>query len=230
MDQDETRIEPGALVTASDGPLGTVRQVVVQPETGDLAYLVVGRGLLDEPVLVPAEAIETVDGPHAVHLWLTRAEAAEQGAQWSGESDLGTRQGQTLRIPILEERLRVGKRQVDLGELRIHTSVDHEEQTISQPVTRDDLVVERVAIGRVLSEPVESRMEGNWLVIPIMREELVVQKRLVLVEEVRIGKRQVTEEQTLRETVRHTRIELEDATVHGIHEVGERSRQDGGPG
>ena len=121
-----------------------------------------------------------------------------------------------MRIPLLEERLTAGARPVDLGELRVHLGVDSEEQVIRQPVTRDDLIVERVVVDRVLEAPVEPRHEGEWLVIPIMREVLVVEKRLMLAEEVRIRTRQVTEEQVVRETVRRTRVDIEDATVHGV--------------
>jgi hypothetical protein len=64
--------------------------------------------------------------------------------------------------------------------------------------------------------PAEPRYEEDWLIIPIMREELVITKRLVLAEEIRIRKRQVSEEQVVRETVRRTRVEMEDATVHGV--------------
>jgi stress response protein YsnF len=51
------------------------------------------------------------------------------------------------------------------------------------------------------------------MIIPVMREVLVVQKQLMLAEEIRIRKREVTEEQEVRELVRHERVELEDASA-----------------
>lgn len=216
MDRQAGRIEPGAVVAASDGHLGTVKETIAVPGSGHLAYLVVGRGLLDEPITVPAAAIEAIPSPHEVRLHITRAEAAERGAVWSPDARLASQHGQELRIPIVEERLHAGVRPVDLGELIIHTTVETEEQAIRQAVTRDDLIVERIPIDREIAAPVAPRHEGEWLVIPIMREVLVVQKRLVLAEEVRIRTRQVTEEQVVRATVRRTAIEIEDATVHGV--------------
>jgi uncharacterized protein (TIGR02271 family) len=210
------RVEPGAAAEASDGRLGTVDEVIVRPGTGELAYLVVRRGWSDEQVTIPADLIESIRSPREVHLRVTRDEAREHGGGLVSDSALARDAGDGLRIPILEERLVPGKRPVDLGELRIHKYVEEVEEVISQPVTRDDLVIERVPINRPLEAPVEPREEGEWLVVPIMEEVLVVQKRLMLAEEVRIRKRQVSEAQEVRGTVRRERVELEDATVHGV--------------
>jgi uncharacterized protein (TIGR02271 family) len=62
---------------------------------------------------------------------------------------------------------------------------------------------------------VQSRQEGDWLVIPVMEEVLVVRKQLMLTEEVRVRTRRVTEEREVRETVRRERVELEDTTTSG---------------
>jgi stress response protein YsnF len=64
------------------------------------------------------------------------------------------------------------------------------------------------------------RYEDGMLIVPVMKEVLVVHKQLVLVEEIRVGKRQVTEDQTVREVVRRERVELEDASVDGIEGLG----------
>jgi uncharacterized protein (TIGR02271 family) len=213
----DLRIEPGAAVEASDGRLGTVDEVVIRPEDGGLAYLVVRRGWSNEQLLVPAELIRAVDGPREVRLGVTRDEARERAAAVPSDALLLARdRGVEVVIPIVEERLIPEKRKVDLGELRVHKLVDEVEEAVRQPVTRDDLVVERVPVNQPLDEPAGTRYEGDWLVIPIMREVLVVTKQLMLVEEVRISKREVTEEQEVRETTRHERLEIEDATLHGV--------------
>jgi hypothetical protein len=59
-------------------------------------------------------------------------------------------------------------------------------------------------------------VEGDWLVVPVMEEVLVVRKQLMLKEEVRIRRRPVTEPREVRETLRRERVELEDATRHGV--------------
>lgn len=213
----DVRIEPGAAVEASDGRLGTVDEVILRQDGRAPAYVVVRRGWSNEQLLVPAELIRAVNGPREVHLAVTRDEAHARAGDVPAEALLLARDRNTeVVIPIVEERLIPDKRPVDLGELRIHKFVDELEEAVQQPVTRDDLIIERVPINQPIEAPLATRYEGEWMVIPIMREVLVVKKQLMLTEEVRIGKREVTEEQEVREVTRHERLELEDATVHGI--------------
>src|SRR5205814_17656 len=94
--------------------------------------------------------------------------------------------------------------------------VDAREEVIREAVTRDDLLVERVPVNQPLEAPLSTRVEDDWLVIPIMEEVVVVQKRLMLKEEIRIRKRQVEEVSEVRETVRSGGVELEDGAGHGV--------------
>jgi hypothetical protein len=58
-----------------------------------------------------------------------------------------------------------------------------------------DYLIERVAVGRVLDGPVTQRQEGDTLILPVIEEVLVCEKRMVLKEEVRITrKRQAVKE------------------------------------
>ena len=125
--------------------------------------------------------------------------------------------GQQLRLPVLAERLTAEARPVELGELRVHTRVDEVEETVRQAVERDELDVERVPVNRPLEAPVAQRTEGEWLVIPVMEEVLVVRKQLdAQGGAARSARRRVTAEQEVRETVRRERVELEDATRVGV--------------
>jgi uncharacterized protein (TIGR02271 family) len=211
-------VRPGAPVEATDGRLGTVEEVVVRPETGELASLVVRRGWTDRLLHVGAALVDRLDAG-GVLLRVSREEAERRGAgvpQEVAGGSLARQAGDRVVVPILEERLRADTRTVDLGELRIHKRVETEEARVTQAVTRDDLIVERVPIGRPLEAPAASRIEGDWFVVPIMEEVLVVHKQLVLKEEVRIRRQPVTESREVRETLRRERVELEDATRDGV--------------
>lgn len=219
MSASETVIQPGASVDATDGRLGAVDEVLVRPETGELVTLIVRRGWSDRRLHVDASQVDNIEGD-TVRLRITREEAERLGAailDGDAGNDAGLRaEGQQLSIPILEEHLSAVTRPVSLGALRIHKRVEQTEEAVRQAVTRDELEVEHVPVNRPLEVPVMQRTEGDWLVLPVMEEVLVVRKQLMLKEEVRIRRRQVTEEQEVRETVRHERLELEDATRHGI--------------
>ena len=220
MSANETEIRPGAGVEAADGRLGTVDEVRVRPATGELAGLVVRRGWTDQLLYVDGGQVERVDGGGTVRLRGTRADAERAAAEGqdgaAGAALVAGAAGQQLRVPVLAERLRAAVRPVDLGELRVTKRVETAEETVRQAVERDEVDVERVPVNRPLEAPVAQRTEGEWLVLPVMEEVLVVRTQLMLKEEVRIRTRRVTEEQEVRAPVRRERVELEDATRDGV--------------
>ena len=119
-----------------------------------------------------------------------------------------------VRMQISEEELEIGKRVVSAGEVRVHKHVHTEQVREVVPVMREDVTVER----RPLAEGagLEPRQEGDTWFIPIVEEELVIQKRLVAREELVIRKRQVVEEQVVQETLRRETPEVlgpDDAVV-----------------
>ena len=233
MDPHNVQFDPGAAVEASDGRVGTVDEVVVRPETGALAYLVVRRGWADERLVLPAELVEAeaTEATEAtpdrtrVRLRVTRDEAFRRGREVPQEALVARAEGDILRIPIAEERLRAGTRAIDLGELRIHRHVEQQEETVRQAVTRDDVTVERVSIDRYIDAPPAVRTEGDTLIVPVLEEVLVVEKRLKLKEELRIRTRQAVEEAEVREMVRRERVELEDASARGVEIVDRRKER-----
>ncbi len=99
-------------------------------------------------------------------------------------------------LPIVEERLLLGKRQVVTGKVRVRSVTDEFEQPIRQSLDTETVDVERIAIDRLI-EPGEAapslRTEGDVTILPIFEEVLVVEKRLLLKEELRIGRRHTTD-------------------------------------
>jgi len=118
--------------------------------------------------------------------------------------------GGEIRVPILEEQVQFGTRMVDLGEIRVHKTVEEREEVRRGPLAREDVQIERIRVNRPVDAPEQRRQEGDWLVIPIMEEVFVVQKQLMVTEEIRIRKQLVTEEHEVRETIRRERASIED--------------------
>jgi uncharacterized protein (TIGR02271 family) len=111
-------------------------------------------------------------------------------------------QSTQLSFPVMEEGLHVTKRVIDTGHgIRLRKTVSEREEVLDQPLRRDELVVEHVPVGRVVSEAEMPavRHEGDTMVVPVLEEVLVVQKQLLLKEEIRITRhqRQVTRPQTV---------------------------------
>jgi uncharacterized protein (TIGR02271 family) len=117
------------------------------------------------------------------------------------EQDIGT----ALHLPVRQEVLQVGKRVVETGRgVRVHKTVTETELRIDEPLTQQALDIEYVTINAwVEGPPPQQRHEGQTLIVPVLEEVLVVEKRLRLKEEIRITARAVqhiaSEQVTLRE-------------------------------
>ena len=98
--------------------------------------------------------------------------------------------GQEVRVPIVEEQVTVGKREVETGRVRVHTVVDEEKLNLTELLERDVVEIERVPVGKEVAQAPLPFEEGDVLVIPVIEERLIVEKRLVVVEEVRVRRRQ----------------------------------------
>lgn len=93
---------------------------------------------------------------------------------------------QRVVIPVIDEQVRVDKTVVETGRVRVRKQVHEETQTLDLPTLHQTVDVERVPINRVVEQAPEARYEGDTLVIPVVREEVITVTRLVLVEEVRL--------------------------------------------
>lgn len=112
-----------------------------------------------------------------------------------------------------EERLRVGTEQVQTGRARLRKYVVTENQTVTVPVTREEVRLEREPItdgnaGAALDGPDLSEEEHE---IVLTEERPVVQKETVPVERVRLEKESVTGQQQVTEDVRHEEIVTDDS-------------------
>ncbi len=119
---------------------------------------------------------------------------------------MATEPGSETTIPLVEENVAIGKRKVERDRVLVHKSVQYKDEVIELPAEREELSIERIAIGRAVSEAPAVREEGGTLIVPVLEERLVVEKQLFLVEEVRISRTRT--QQTARQTVRLRREDV----------------------
>jgi uncharacterized protein (TIGR02271 family) len=98
---------------------------------------------------------------------------------------------ETVTIPVVEEFLQVDRQTVVTGGVRIVKTVQERPEVVDEPVTTEEVTVERVPINRQIDRPVAVRHEGDTTIVPIFEEITVVEKRLMLKEELHITRRQV---------------------------------------
>ncbi len=112
-------------------------------------------------------------------------------------------------VPVVEETAVVRKERVAAETVRLHKRVHEAEEVLDVPVQTEAIEVERVPVGRWIDAPVEVRREGDTTVYPVVEEVLVVEKRLRLVEEVRVTRRQGTRRVQERVALRREEVVVE---------------------
>jgi len=96
-------------------------------------------------------------------------------------------------LPLVEENLVVNRRTVETGTVRVRTVLEQREELARADIYRHQVTVEHVPINREIDEVPTPWEDGDVLVIPVVEEVLVVEKRLILREEIRVGRRREIE-------------------------------------
>jgi uncharacterized protein (TIGR02271 family) len=112
-------------------------------------------------------------------------------------------------LPLVDEQLSVGKRTVATGRVRIKTVVDERQQWVRESLEREEISIERVAIDRMVDAAPEVRQDGDVLIIPLVEEVLVVERRLLLKEEIHVRKQRHVEQVEEPVTLKSTRAVVE---------------------
>ena len=118
----------------------------------------------------------------------------------------------TQNIQLYGEVLRVHKDRITSGEIRIRKEVHTTTQTIEVPVSREELVIERVPVsGQQVASG--SAFDSKEIRIPLTEERATVDKQAVVREEVRVGKKEVTGLEKFDEQVRSEELKVEQNTL-----------------
>jgi uncharacterized protein (TIGR02271 family) len=131
----------------------------------------------------------------------------DEGVRQSSGSDLDDRD--ELRVQRSEEELAAGTREVEAGAMRVRKRVRTDREQIEVPTRREEVSVERVPAS---GEASEGEIGEDEVVVPVTEEEVVVSKRPVAKEEVRIRKDVVEDTEVVEEDVRREEVEVDDDT------------------
>jgi uncharacterized protein (TIGR02271 family) len=151
------------------------------------------------------------------------AGSAETGEVRGGdrEDSLGFDRAQEdkdeLRVRRIEEDLKVGTREREAGAVRVRKRVRTDHQRLVVPKKREEVTVERVPVeGQAISaeeETAKPKIREDETVVPVIEEEIVVEKRPVVKEEIRIRKAVVEDTEVVEEDVRREEVEIDDETT-----------------
>jgi uncharacterized protein (TIGR02271 family) len=111
-------------------------------------------------------------------------------------------------IPVIVDELVIDKRTVPTGAVRVNKRVDEHTETVDMPLFREEVNIRRVIINEVVDSPPPTRREGDVTIIPVVQEELVVSKRLILKEEIYLERRRIVERASQEVTLRRERAEV----------------------
>lgn len=100
-------------------------------------------------------------------------------------------------LPIVEERVSVGIRDVVTGRVRVETKTETIVEPIEASLVSEGVEVRRVPVDREVEASPPIRTEGNVTIIPVLEEVLVVEKRLILKEEIHLVRTTASEVQKL---------------------------------
>lgn len=130
-------------------------------------------------------------------------------------SELNHSQNIAAVIPLVAEELRVKKREVVAGGVRISKKVYRETKTVDEPLLREEIDIERVPVHRFVEAPEAIRQEGEAMIVPLYEEALVVEKRLLLREELVIRKRRTEIHTPKKVTRRREDVVIQDLDAQG---------------
>lgn len=160
------------------------------------------RGTEDTAKAVPAPR-ETAVSATAATAASAAATATPRRAGTSADRD-------EIRIPLLREEIGIEKVARESGHVRIHKTVHTEEKHFSVPVTREDVVIEHVAVGRDPASAGDGAFREDTVDVPLYEEEVRVSKRPILEEEVVVRTVARSVEREGSAMLRHEEAEVED--------------------
>jgi uncharacterized protein (TIGR02271 family) len=164
------------------------------------------------PITRGVEAGTTEGGPAGTGL-VERTETGSAGPV----SGVSGREDDEVRVQRSEEEILIGRREREAGTMRVRKRVRTETEHLEVPKKRTEVTVERVPVREGTAPGEETtatpQIGDEEIVVPVVEEEVVVEKRPVVKEEIRIRKQVVEDVEVVDEDVRKEEVEIEERTT-----------------
>ncbi|HEX8615876.1 MAG TPA: YsnF/AvaK domain-containing protein [Telluria sp.] len=129
--------------------------------------------------------------------------------QGAAMGDSQQRAADTTAIPVIQEELKVGKREVQRGGVRIYQRIVETPVTESIGLREEHVNVQRRAVDKLVDPADIAAFQENTIELRETAEEAVVEKSARIVEEVIVGKEVTQHQEQISDTLRHTEVDIE---------------------
>ena len=146
-----------------------------------------------------------------------RDEQTPDGPVGSGANERGGLQ-EDLRVQRSEEEASAGVREREAGRVSARKSVHTEREVVRVPKRREEVEIKRIPVEGEASGATEADIGEDEVVLQVFEEEVVVTKRVVLKEEIRLRKRVAWDEEIVEVDLRKEEVELDDSTERGARQ------------
>lgn len=218
VNADDRRAEAEQILEANGADLGRSYEDHSETAAGDLdtntspANYDAAYGDAAYNTTASASALSGVDRER-VDNDIDRENLTETATSTGGrddETDVQRDTGSPQRIQLYGEVLRVHRDRIQRGEVRVRKEVVTEMQSVQVPVTREEIVVERIPVDGERAASGAAIGQEREIRIPLSEDRVSITREPVVREEVEIGKREVTGTETRQEPVRREELRVDD--------------------
>ena len=130
--------------------------------------------------------------------------------QESDSSRNEVREDTTGVIPVIEEHVEITKKVIERARVRLSKRVNESVESFDIPLTEEEIVVKRVQKNELVdTAPASMRYEGDVMIIPVLKEVAVIEKRIMLVEEIHVSKYKYDKNEARQVVVRKEEVHIE---------------------
>lgn len=120
-------------------------------------------------------------------------------------------------ISVIEETMQVGKRNIQTGGVRIKSRIVEKPVEASLRLREEHVNIERTKVNRVVTDADLQNFQGNTIEVTEYAEVPVVSKEARVVEEISVGKKVNERQETIKDTVRKTEVDIDDQTTKNLN-------------